>query len=106
MAPFCTRLPIQSWAPTTTSGPLPAELAVTKLVWRSVAMACTSTEMPLSLPKASATGLTQSILRASVQRTRSASPRAGTAVLSEAEGSAEDSELLSPAGSELEVEES
>ena len=57
MAPFWTRLPIQSWAPTTTSGPLPAELAVTKLVWRSVEMAWTSTLMPLASPKASATCL-------------------------------------------------
>ena len=96
MAPFWTRLPIQSCAPTTTSGPLPAELAVTKLVWRSVAIAWTSTEMPLASPKESATGLMQSILRASVQMTRSASPRSGTAVESEGDGSADELSVLSP----------
>ena len=35
MALFCTRLPIQSCAPMTMSGPFLAVLAVTKLVCRS-----------------------------------------------------------------------
>ena len=106
MAPFWTRLPIQSCAPTTTSGPLPAELAVTKLVWRSVEIACTSTEMPLASPNASATGLTQSILRASVQMTRSASPRSGTAVESDGDGSADALSDSSPPVVVVVVEES
>ncbi len=107
MAPFCTRLPIQSCAPTTTSGPLPAELAVTKLGWRSEEIAWTSTEMPLASPNASATCLTASILRASVQMTRSASPRSGIAVESDASGSgAEELSEESPLGSAVEVEES
>ena len=59
MAPFWTRLPIQSCAPTTTSGPLPAALAVTKLVWRSDETACTSTLIPLSAANLSATALTR-----------------------------------------------
>ncbi len=58
MAPFCTRLPIQSWAPTTTSGPLPAESAVTKLPCRSAEMAWTLTVMPLAAANVSATFLT------------------------------------------------
>ena len=99
MAPFCTRLPIQSCAPTTTSGPLPAEFAVTKFGWRSEEIAWTSTEMPLASPNASATCLTVSILRASVQMTRSASPRSGIAVESDAAGSgAEELSEESPLG--------
>ena len=57
MAPFCTRLPIQSCAPTTTSGPLPCWEAVTKLVCRSLETAWTSTVTPFSWPNFSANGL-------------------------------------------------
>jgi hypothetical protein len=73
-APFCTMLPIQSCAPTTTSGPLPAVLAVMKLVCRSAETTWTSTLMPLSAAKSSATARTAFTLRSSVQITRSAAP--------------------------------
>src|SRR5215212_3667605 len=50
MVPFWTRLPIQSWAPMTRSGPLPAWAAVTNTVWRSLETAWTLTWTSLSSP--------------------------------------------------------
>src|SRR6476646_2969229 len=48
MEPFCTRLPIQSCAPITRSGPVPACEAVTNCVCRLLAISSTLTGMPLS----------------------------------------------------------
>ena len=87
MAPFCTRLPIQSCAPTTMSGALPDWEAVTKFVCRSLEIACTSTVTPLSLPNCSANGLSAAVRLSSAQMTSLppaalAPPPAGAAFLS------------------------
>src|SRR6476660_7044127 len=50
MAPFCTRLPIQSCAPITRSGPVPAWEAVTNCACRSLDTVSTLTVTPLSCP--------------------------------------------------------
>ena len=70
---FWTRLPIQSWAPSTTSGPLPAWLAVTKVDWISLATTCTATEMPCASPHLVAASLRELAFFSSAQMTRSAS---------------------------------
>src|SRR5690349_4738294 len=70
MAPFCTRLPIQSCAPTTMSGALPDWEAVTKLVCRSFETACTSTVTPVSWPNFAANGLRAAVRLSSAQMTR------------------------------------
>ncbi len=56
MAPFCTRLPIQSCAPIMTSGPLPCWEAVMKVCWLSLLISFTSTVTPFSVPNWSAKG--------------------------------------------------
>src|SRR3954451_19753963 len=67
MVPFCTRLPIQSCAPTTMSGPLPDCAAVTKLVCRSLETAWTCTVTPLVVPKVSANGFSAAARWSSAQ---------------------------------------
>ena len=69
MAPFCTRLPIQSCAPTMMSGPLPCWEAVTKVCWLSLLIAFTSTVTPFSVPNFSAKGLSALTRLASAQIT-------------------------------------
>ena len=80
MALFWTNLPIQSWAPMTMSGPLPALSAVMKLVWRSLATTCTATVNP---PCWSAHCVANSSIEgaffSSAQMTRSAVVSAATA---------------------------
>ena len=77
---FWTNLPIQSWAPMTMSGPLPALSAVMKLVWRSLATTCTATVNP---PCWSAHCVANSSIEgaffSSAQMTRSAVVSAATA---------------------------
>lgn len=60
MEPFWTRLPIQSWAPRTTSGPLPAWFAVMKLDWRSLATVWTVTVIPCCSPHFLANSVSES----------------------------------------------
>jgi hypothetical protein len=57
MAPFWTRLPIQSWAPITRSGPLPAWEAVTNTVWRSLETVWTFTLRSFCSPHLAAESL-------------------------------------------------
>jgi hypothetical protein len=87
MAPFVTSWPIQSCAPTRTSGPLPAAFAVMKSA-RVLTIAWTPTVMPFASAKASATAWIASSLTASVQMTSSWSPRTGAPVVSPAVGAA------------------
>src|SRR6478735_10727608 len=67
MAPFCTRLPIQSCAPITRSGPVPACEAVTNCACRSLEIVCTSTVTPLSVANAALAALMAGPYRSSAQ---------------------------------------
>ena len=69
IAPFCTRLPIQSCAPTITSGPLPCWEAVTKVVCWSLEIAWILTVTPFSVPNLSANGLRAAARLSSAQMT-------------------------------------
>src|SRR4051812_37340291 len=75
--PFCTSSPSQSWAPTTTSGPLPTFVASLNCTRVSVTT-CTATLMPFSCPNWSAYFFRRGARSASAQMTRSAlASRAG-----------------------------
>src|SRR5690606_11178279 len=89
MAPFCTRLPIQSCAPIITSGPLPCWEAVRKVCWLSLLISFTSTVTPFSVPNWSAKGARALTRLGSAQMT--SLPEAGAAEadsLGAAEGAA------------------
>ena len=88
MAPFWTSWPIQSCAPTSTSGPLPAWLAVMNAARVSVT-AWTPTVMLFALAYVSATACIAARWVSSVQMTRSSSPRTGAASVADSDGLAE-----------------
>src|ERR1700755_3428351 len=69
MAPFWTRLPIQSCAPTMTSGPLPCWDAVTNVVCWSLEIALISTVTPVSFSNVDLKDLSPSARLSSAQIT-------------------------------------
>ena len=88
IAPFWMKSPMTSWAQTTTSGGLPAWLAVLNLVVRSWATASTWTVTPLSVAHFAASGLMAAARFSSAQMTRVAAPADGAAALASVDGAA------------------